>query len=77
MLPSNACECVKCKRLISYKERISIKTYKFIPDPQCSGSRSRTIDNFSLCRECYQKYTEYTLNFFNQVSSISETVKGD
>lgn len=65
MLPSNACECAKCKKLMSYKERIAIKAYEFIQDPQCSGSRTKTIDNFSLCRECYQKYNEYTLNFFN------------
>lgn len=65
MLPSNACECVKCKKLLSYSERINIKAYKFIPDPCCSGSISRVVDNFSLCLECYQKYNEYTLNFFN------------
>lgn len=73
MLPSNACECVKCKRLLSYSERISIKAYEFIPDPKVSGSINKTIDNFSLCRECYKEYNEYQLNFFNQVSAISET----
>ncbi len=64
MLSSKACKCAKCKRLLPYKERIGIKAYEYIPDPQCSGSLGKTIDNFSLCRECYQKYTEYTQNFF-------------
>jgi len=64
MLPSNACECAKCRKLVSYKERISIKAFKHIPDVQCSGSRARTIDNFSLCKECYQKYLKHTTKFF-------------
>lgn len=64
MLPNNACECAKCKKRLYYGERISIKAFEHIPDLMCSGSRSRTIDNFSLCRECYRKYNEYTLKFF-------------
>ena len=64
MLPSNACECAKCKTLLSYKDRIGVKAFEYIPDPQCSGSISRTIDNFSLCRKCYRQYNDYTLKFF-------------
>ena len=65
MIVSNSCRCSKCKKLLSYEDRINIKAYEFVPDPQCSGSLSKTIDNFSLCRSCYQKYNEYALNFFN------------
>lgn len=64
MIVSNSCRCSKCKKLLSYEDRINIRTYEFIKDPQCSGSRNKTIDNFSLCRECYEKYQEYTLKFF-------------
>lgn len=64
MIVANSCTCSKCKTLLSYEDRINIKAYEFIPDLQCSGSRNRTIDNFSLCRECYKKYNEYALLFF-------------
>ena len=65
MIVANSCRCVKCKELLSYEERVNIKTNIFIADNQCSGSRARVIDNFNLCKECYEKYNEYTLNFFN------------
>ena len=65
MIVANSCKCEKCKKVLSYEERINIKTYEHIADPQCSGSRCRTIDNFSLCRECYEKYNQYALKFFN------------
>lgn len=64
MIVANSCRCAKCKKLLSYEERINIKSYRFIPDPQCSGSRSRVIDNFNLCDKCYPKYNEHTLKFF-------------
>ena len=64
MIVGNSCRCGKCKKLLSYEERMNIKTYKLIADTQCSGSRNRVIDNFSLCKECYKKYNEYTLLFF-------------
>ena len=72
MIVSNSCRCEKCKKLLSYEERINIKAYRFIPDPQCSGSRSRVIDNYNLCDKCYSEYNKYTLNFFNRVSEIAE-----
>ena len=64
MIVGNSCRCEKCKKLLSYEERISIQAYKFVKDPQCSGSRNRVIDRFSLCKKCYQKYNEYALLFF-------------
>lgn len=64
MIVANSCRCAKCKKLLSYEERINIKTYKHIKDPRCSGSLSKTIDNFNLCTACYKKYKEYTLLFF-------------
>ena len=64
MIVANSCKCEKCKKILSYEERINIRACEFVADTQCSGSRNRTIDNFSLCRECYEKYNEYTLKFF-------------
>lgn len=64
MIVSNSCRCAKCKKLLSYEERINIKAYELVKDPQCSGSRNKVVDNFSLCRSCYEKYNEYTLKFF-------------
>ena len=65
MITSNSCRCQKCKTLLSYEERIKITTYEFIADSKCSGSINRTIDSFNLCKDCFKKYNEYTLNFFN------------
>ena len=65
MIVSNSCRCSKCKKLLSYEERINIKSYELVKDPKCSGSVSRVVDNFSLCKKCYEKYNEYMLKFFN------------
>ena len=64
MIVSNSCKCKKCKRTLSYEERICIKTLKYIPDTQCSGSLSKSMDNFSLCKDCYNKYQEHMFKFF-------------
>ena len=64
MITANSCRCCKCKKLLSYEERIKITTYNHVKDPQCSGSRGRTIDNFNLCEPCYQEYRKYTFLFF-------------
>lgn len=65
MIVANSCRCSKCGTLLSYEERINIKAFEFIADTQCSGSRNRTIDNFSLCKKCYEKYNEHCSKFFN------------
>ena len=66
MIVANSCHCEKCKKILSYEERIKITTYENIkePNPGVNGSRPRTIDKFNLCRNCYKKYNEYVLNFF-------------
>lgn len=71
MIVSNSCRCSKCKKLLSYEERINLKTYELIADTQCSGSRSRVIDDFNLCRTCHKKYNDYALKFFNRVNENS------
>ena len=59
--------------ILSYEERIKITTYEHVKDPApgVNGSVNRTIDKFNLCRDCYKKYNEYTLNFFKTVHGIS------
>ena len=59
------CICEKCEKEIDYKNRVRITVYEFEKDPQCSGSRNKTIDGFSLCRECYSAYKKHTIIFFN------------
>jgi hypothetical protein len=65
MIVANSCRCEKCKKLLSYEERIKITDYEFVPDPTGHGSRGRTLDSFNLCRNCYKKYNGYLLKFFN------------
>lgn len=63
MIVSNSCKCEKCGKLLSYEDRIGIKAYEFIEDHQCSGSRSRTVDSFSFCKPCYEKYNNLIFEF--------------
>lgn len=66
MIVANSCKCKKCKRLLSYEQRIKITAYEFIKDTQCSGSINRTVDSINLCRDCYNLYQVYThINFFS------------
>ena len=64
MIVSNSCRCSKCKKLLSYEDRINIKACKHIKDPRVSGSLNKVVNNFNLCRSCYEKYNEYTRKFF-------------
>lgn len=64
MIVSNSCRCERCKKLLSYEERIKITTYEFIPDPKVNGSIPRSINKVNLCRECHKKYEWYIKNFF-------------
>jgi hypothetical protein len=59
MITANSCRCIRCKKLMSYEERIKITAFEFFGDTQCSGSRSRTIDGFNLCKDCYTVYQDY------------------
>lgn len=64
MIVANSCRCAKCKKLLSYEERINVKTYNHVADTKCQGSLARVIDNLNLCKTCYYKYKEYALLFF-------------
>ena len=70
MIVCNSCRCSKCKKLLSYEERIKITVYEFVSDNQCNGSRNKTIDGFSLCRKCYKKYNEYTTIFLTKFTQF-------
>jgi len=61
---NNNCHCRKCGLQVDYKNRIKVTTWEFVKDPQCSGSLGKTIEGFSLCRDCFKDFKHYYDNFF-------------